>query len=130
MFDWIMVKKKLSGLDFGAETLRIATDDFDGTVTLLGEVPSEVGLWFLVDFLEIVGHLELQVYANRAVVGTRVVFVDFGGLKIFLERFRDEEVVDAPADIVGAIRAPVAPPSIANCDRVESAERVDKTSLD
>ena len=63
-------------------------------------------------------------------VGAEEGFVDFGGLEIFFEGLTDEEVVDAPADVVFAGVAPVAPPGVTLFFGMQEAEGVEEAGVD
>ena len=63
-------------------------------------------------------------------IGAFVFFVDFGGFEILLEGFRNEEVVDAPANVVFASFTPMAPPSVTLFFWVQGTKSIDKVGID
>ncbi len=62
-------------------------------------------------------------------VGAHNGRVDVGGFDFVFEGGRYQEVVDAPADVVGPGAAKVRPPGVKAVALVEEAERVDKTGV-
>ena len=58
------------------------------------------------------------------------MLVDFGAFQIGQEAVRNEEVVDAPADVAFAAFGPVRPPSVALDIWVKNSESVDKAGAD
>src|SRR5919108_4758412 len=73
--------------------------------------------------------LSIDFYAHRAMVGALHLGADEGALEAGTQRLRDQEKVDAPADVPVAGPGHGAPPRVMAAAFLELAEGVEETRL-